>query len=181
MATKPISKSALLVRFENLGSIFPDEVVVQTEGGSRFHLPDIEAEEPTAACTARDTEYTTIDTEKALNSGFVPCVKCFSRVAEYMAANPKSEVELSNGDNPQVLTTKAPVEANGELQTQLPDTRKLTSLPQQVKINSSTKIMHAPAPSGTVCGRRGGYRTVDLEAVEGHFEPCQDCFHVDSL
>jgi hypothetical protein len=40
-----------------------------------------------------------------------------------------------------------------------------------------SKVYHASTANGTLCGERStGYRSVQREAVEGHYRSCERCF-----
>jgi hypothetical protein len=170
----------LLLRFENAEEAFPEEVVAKRTS-TRFHLPSVDSEGVAPHCRKQTEEqWSYFDFEVVSNIGLQPCKSCFSSILTHYAADPSSEVELRDGeieDERELRPWRVDDLINVDGGT--PEYRPLTALTEEVVITSSgSKVKHAPTPEGTLCGLRGEYRVVEREAVEGHYRPCEDCFHV---
>lgn len=173
-----LSSNSLLYRFKNVNEALPGSVVAQ-ERGDRFHRQALEEEDPHPACNANGSGFLLVDVEQASAAGKTPCRRCFGPVLEHLASDEESAVQLRNGHFP------PDIDSADDVVLEIPDRgvdehHALTSLTEEVMIKGgASKVFHAPTPSGTLCGERGGYRTLERELIEDRRRPCSNCFHLD--
>lgn len=170
-----LAETSLLNRFENVEEVLPDTVVT-TQRGDRFHRQALDEEETSPACNVSLSGALHASLDDAVTAGKLPCRTCFEAALEYLATQDDSDVELRNGrDDASIAVDGGTLDVSDDPDREL----KLTSLPEEVMVKGGkSKVMHAPTPSGTLCGLRGGYRTVDQAAVKSHYRPCENCFHL---
>ena len=177
------SDDSLLHRFTNVEAVFHDDVVAKPNG-SIFHRPALDAtvDQPAPACHARlDTaDWQTTDPETVRRSGLTPCRSCYEAIFEYLACDPTSPVETRTTPiRPRKLSEQLDDEDDLFEPLELPSVSALAVLTQEVLVRGGrSKVMHAPAEDGPLCGQSGGYRRADPEVFAGHYRPCEDCFAV---
>jgi hypothetical protein len=193
---------ALRLEFTNIDTVFPEEVAVSSRGADHFHRPDEREDGVGPACMGRKSHYSLVDSERAVAHGLAACRNCYEPVFEYLARQPDSPVEyregepdlddidaidgeaLADGGSGGLASAATDRDAGGEKDRRTQFVRApaaLTTRTETVRIKTgASKVYHAPAANGTLCGKRGaGYRSVQFEAIEGHYRPCEDCFDLD--
>jgi hypothetical protein len=195
---------ALRSKFANIDSVLPEEVAVAGSHAEHFHRPDDRVDSVGPACMSRKKNYSLVDTDRAVAAGVVPCRNCYEPVFEHLARQPNSPVEYreSEPDLEEVDVIDAEALADGGAEgvaaagfgaggegnggargEHLHTPSPLTARTEKVRIKSgASKVYHAPAANGTLCGKRGaGYRSVRYASVEGHYRPCEECFDTDAV
>ena len=176
------SSDGLLHRFTNVETVFHDHVVAKPNG-SVFHRLALDAtpDQPAPACPARPdaSDWHATDPETVRRSGLAPCRSCYEPIVEYLACDPTSPIEPRTAP---VRTRKLSEQLDDEdlfEPLELPSVSALAVLTQEVLVRGgSSKVMHAPAKDGPLCGQPGGYRRADPAVFAGHYRPCEDCFAV---
>lgn len=171
----------LLDRFTNVRTVFQDQVVAKPNG-SVFHRLALDAntDQPMPACPAGTSasDWQLAPPAKVRQSGLTPCESCYKAILEHLASDAESSVILRRT----TVRTREFGEAfedDDDLfePLKLPSISSLAVLTQEVLVRGgSSKVMHAPATDGALCGQSGEYRRVEPNALGGHYRPCQECF-----
>ncbi|MBB6647991.1 hypothetical protein H5V44_17170 [Halobellus sp. MBLA0160] len=168
----------------NIDSVLPEEVAIAGEHTDHFHRPAERDAGVGPSCMGSKTGYSLVDADRALAAGVSPCRNCYKAVFEYLARQPDSPVEARGEDAEPDLDAvpgdeaelEAIADGGGEAASR--PTAPLTARTETVRIKAgASKVYHAPAADGTLCGERGaGYRSVPYASVDGHYRPCERCF-----
>jgi hypothetical protein len=167
--------------YKNIDAALPERVAV-AKGGRRFHRPDDSGDGVVPACGTSGRGHGLVDPRRARAVGITPCRNCYEAVFEYLARQPDSPVESRGGgaepDPDAVGEVEVEAIADGGGDAVARPTAPLTARTETVRIKAgASKIYHAPAADGTLCGEEGsGYRSVPYASVDGHYRPCERCF-----
>lgn len=191
MSDVELEPQSLYAKFRNVIVILPDKVVTGKKSGKRFHRADAHNEEPVPKCQATQSDWVAVPRERALGVGRSPCHSCFEAVLDYFARLEDSAVEYRypefDEESDAAIIDEEDLAAPSEVIEELsidkeqPARPPLTTPPRVILNTSGSNLYHAPTVDGAYCGVEASFQRHPYEAIAGHYEPCQECFDVESL
>jgi len=165
--------------YTGLDEILDDEALIAGPGKSAHRIgPDGKP-----ACGFSAGTWHRVEIENIGVHGCLPCGICYRPVAMWLADRDDNPVEYV-GDSPmdEIATDdELGVIADGGNASDDKNVQ-LGSLTEEVLTANGSNTIHAPAANDEpVCSSTGDFRRVDRAVMNGHGEPCAQCFDTEAL